>query len=350
MSNSKSPPRSSRWVTQDQIERARQVNILDYILASEPNSVRRVGSGYRLKEHPSFAINSDGWYQHSKQSGGITALNYLTNVRGYDFIDAVCTLIKEDPQERPSTLEPSRKAATRSPANKSKQLSSNNSMPDLEENQVPQPLTLPLRNSDNKRVIAYLRSRGIDRDLIMACIERGALYESRYYHNAVFIGRDEQNKPRFAAIRSTTSKFMYDANGSNKRYGFKLPPSNPGTYEITVFESPIDALSHQTLCIQGHIPPFNGWRLSLGGTSTLALNHFLTAHPHITHCLISIDNDKAGNIAAANIAAIQGITSVRSPPPKGKDWNEALQSINRAAKPNNDYTKAAHKIYKKGLI
>ena len=336
MSNSKSLPRHSRWVTQDQIERARQVNILDYILANEPDSVRRVGSGYRLKEHPSFAISNDGWYQHSKQSGGVTALDYLTNVRGYNLIDAVCTLINEDPKERPSTLELSKKATAHSPkANASTQLNSNNIESVLEENLIPQSLILPFRNGDNKRVIAYLRSRGIDRDLIMACIERGALFESRYYHNAVFIGRDEQNKPRFAAIRSTTSKFLQDANGSNKRYGFKLPPTNPGTHEIAVFESPIDALSHQTLCKQGHIPPFKGWRLSLGGTGTLALNHFLKTHPHITHCLIGTDNDEAGNIAAVNIVAIKGITYIRSSPPKGKDWNETLQCISRATQAHN---------------
>ena len=191
------------------------------------------------------------------------------------------------------------------------------------------PFALPIRYKDNKRVIAYLQSRGIDRDLILDCIERGVLFESQHYHNAVFLGKDEKGKTRYAALRGTTSSFMRDADGSDKRYGFILPPDNPNSHTAAIFEAPIDALSHQTICKQGFIPPFDGWRLSLGGVSLAALEHFIERHPEIKHYIICTDNDEAGELVASKIVEIPGITTERSPPAMGNDWNDALQTIQR---------------------
>jgi hypothetical protein len=155
------------------------------------------------------------------------------------------------------------------------------------------------------------------------------------YHNAVFTGKDENGKTRFAAMRGTASNFKCDADGSDKRYGFLIPPKNPNSNEAAVFEAPVDCLSHQTLCKQGIIPPFDGWRLSLGGTSILALEHFLETHTEITYCLICTDNDEAGEKAAAKIAAIPGIRTKRLPPITDNDWNDALMSLQKAERLQN---------------
>ncbi|MCL2081773.1 MAG: hypothetical protein FWH04_00825 [Oscillospiraceae bacterium] len=56
-------------VSKDQIQRARQYDILDYILTYEPDNVRRVGNSYRLKDHPSLAVKEGGWYWHSRNIG-----------------------------------------------------------------------------------------------------------------------------------------------------------------------------------------------------------------------------------------------------------------------------------------
>ena len=37
------------WVTQDQLEQARQIPVLEYILTYESGKYKRVGKGYRLK-------------------------------------------------------------------------------------------------------------------------------------------------------------------------------------------------------------------------------------------------------------------------------------------------------------
>jgi hypothetical protein len=313
------------YVTKDQIERARQYSALDYVLAYEPSQYKRVGSGYRKKEHPSLAVSDKGFYWHSRgEIKGKTALDYLTFVRGCGLVDAVCTILGIKPYEhgdKPSAAAIMPRA--RSPTPRAK----------------PPPehikLSLPLRHKDNKRVIAYLQSRGIDRDLILECIDRGTLYESWPYHNAIFLGKDENGKIRYAALRGTTSSFKHDADGSDKRYGFIIPPDNPNSDAVAVYESAVDALSHQTMCKQGFIPPFDGWRLSLGGISLAALEHFINLHPDITQCLICTDDDKAGELAAAKIAELPGITTVRSPPVVANDWNDELLAMQKANRAQN---------------
>ncbi|MCL2798643.1 MAG: DUF3991 and toprim domain-containing protein [Firmicutes bacterium] len=320
------------YVTKDQIERARQIKVLDYILKYESNNVKRVGNGYRLKDYESVAVSEKGFYWHSHGKGGKTALDYLTDIRGYGLVDAVCTLLGERPYERGEIPDDNTQTKPVTPkARPPTQSTTAKEKPPPEKS----PFAPPLRNKDNKRVIAYLQSRGIDRDLIINCIERGCLYESVNFHNAVFTGKDENGKTRFAALRGTTSSFKCDADGSDKRYGFILPPENPSSREIAIFEAPIDCLSHHTLCKQGFIPPFDGWRLSLGGTSILALEHFIKLHPEITHLIVCTDNDEAGETVAAKISEFKGKSSERSPPVNANDWNDMLQALQKAERTQN---------------
>ena len=53
------------------------------------------------------------------------------------------------------------------------------------------------------------------------CIENNLIYEEKYYHNAIFVGYDEQKNIRYAGCRSTNEKtFKADATGSDKTYSF----------------------------------------------------------------------------------------------------------------------------------
>jgi len=293
--------------------------VLDYVLRYEGDRVKRVGSGYRLKEHESLAISNKGFYWHSTGQGGKTALDYLVSVRNYDFVSAVCHLIGEVPFEKGNKISSDTSDKT------------HHYEPKHPKTQPPEPqhIILPRRNIDNYHVIAYLQNRGIDRDVIMDCINNGILYESTLHHNAVFLGKDKNNKTKFAAMRGTKGDFKCDAEGSNKKYGFIVPPKNlssdnPDSQSVMLFESPIDCLSHQTLCKRGDISDFDGWRLSLGGTSGVALIGFLERYPNISHCIIATDNDEAGNSFADKIAEKVDISTERVKPGQGKDWNDAL--------------------------
>ncbi|MDL2232144.1 toprim domain-containing protein [Ruminococcaceae bacterium OttesenSCG-928-L11] len=282
------------WVSKEQITHAKSIPILDYILAHEPDNVRRVGGEYRLKDH-SITMSHGKWHWQSQGIGGAsaTALNYLISVRGYSFADAVLHLTGTAPayEITPKARPPTERKA----------------------------FALPPRNQNNSRVVEYLQKRGIDKMLIRRCIADGSLYESHRYSNCVFVGRDTTGKARFAALRSTSGDFKRDAIGSDKRFGFILPPKNNASNIVAAFESPIDLLSHACL-----FPDFDGWRLSLGGTSVAALTHFLEHHSEVNHCVICTDNDAAGNRAAARIAELPDITTSREIPLQCKDWNEFL--------------------------
>ena len=111
-----------------------------------------------------------------------TALDYFVEIKGYGLV-AVCTLLDESPQEYSDKSKGTMSA--KKPMKNTVLLANTDNKP-LKRI----PFALPLRHKDNNRIIAYLQSRGIDRDLILDCIERGVLFESKYYHNCVFLGKD----------------------------------------------------------------------------------------------------------------------------------------------------------------
>jgi hypothetical protein len=325
-------------VSRDQIARAKEVNIEDYIMSHEPNNVKRIGRALYLKDHDSLEISNGLWNWHSHGVGGKNVIDYLIKVRGYEFVDAVRHLagsefsLRENAPSERRTLHPvpdeipqdrAVKPKARLPAIERAVLKNESiRMGDKVKERSRDALKLPRRFENNNRVIEYLQNRGIDEKLIQECIHQNILFESADFHNAVFIGRDEKGKARFAAMRGTHGDFKRDADGSDKSYGFFIEPALPNAYSVAVFESPVDALSHKML-----EPNFGGSRLSLGGTATAALTRFLESYPQIKSITICTDNDTAGEQAAKkifNLADDYGIAAERSYPPIGKNWNESL--------------------------
>ena len=160
------------------------------------------------------------------------------------------------------------------------------------------------------------------------------MYESQPYHNAVFVGRDVQGQPRYAALRGTVGNFKGEATGSDKRYSFSIA-EYPSAPSVHLFESAIDLLSYATLLkMKGR-----DWRqdalLSLAGVFKrkregvvpLALSQYLHDHPGTNTLYLHLDNDEVGRDAAAGI--VEGLgdryTVLDRPPPYGKDVNDLLQ-------------------------
>ena len=72
---------------------------------------------------------------------------------------------------------------------------------------VKKPFELPPANKDNRRVFAYLlKHRHLDREVLTTFVRQGLVYEDQKYHNAVFVGRDQDGTPRHAHKRSTNIK------------------------------------------------------------------------------------------------------------------------------------------------
>jgi hypothetical protein len=202
----------------------------------------------------------------------------------------------------------------------------------------PKIFLLPDINYNNDRIIAYLAGRCISRSIIDYCIRTERLYESKDYHNAVFVGFDQQGMPRYGALRGTFgSRFMGDVNGSDKHYSFSIPAKGDSE-KLHLFEGAIDLLSFGTI----EMLAGRDWRLdhslSLAGiyrpkknieesTLPIALMQYLKDHSTIDAISLHLDNDAPGwRAAEAIIAKLKGSYEIEnSPSPEGKDHNESLQ-------------------------
>ncbi|TNJ65303.1 DUF3991 domain-containing protein [Paenibacillus hemerocallicola] len=301
------------YVSKEQIERAKQWDLLTYLQYFEPYELVRCSrNAYTTRTHGSLKISNGKWFWWSRGFGGRSALDYFIKVRGMTFTDAVLHIDEQTPVSSPE-----RQA-------------------DLQAS-PPARFELPEPYEDAKRVVAYLRKRGIAHEIIEDCVRSGRLYESRNYHNAVFVGFDEQHTPRYAAIRGTTStRYMGEVTGSDKRYSFAIP-ANVKSTELHLFESAIDLLSHCTLeTIAG-----KDWRqshkLSLAGIYSpkeekdesivpSALAHYLQSYPKVECLVLHLDNDTPGRSAAAMIQQLLGQTyEVFDEPPIRKDVNDDLK-------------------------
>lgn len=304
------------WVTPEQIENAKQIDLLSYLESTDPDNLQKIGTNtYCTKEHDSLKISNGLWHWFSRHIGGKNALDYLIKVKGFSFTGAVMML-----NNSATVLQDYRKPIEK-----------------------PKALEIPKFNTDIWRVKCYLMERGIDERIIEYCHKEGMLFEDAEYYNCVFLGLDESSIPKYGALRSTTTNFKRDLDGSDKRYSFKICPSeNAGTLHI--FEAVIDLLSNITLSLRQGIKWYYDDYLSLGGVYAtdnkqdipLALNAYIEKHPNLRTVYLHLDNDEIGRKATKQISeALQDRFEVINEPPKsGKDYNDyLLNEIKRRKEP-----------------
>lgn len=188
---------------------------------------------------------------------------------------------------------------------------------------------LPEANSDMHRVYAYLiKQRFINPEIISYFAKNRTLYEDAQYHNAVFVGLDENGVPRQAHKRSTTTlgkSFRMTCEGSDTRYSF----SHFGESEkLFVFEAPIDMLSFLTLYPQN-------WQkhsyIALNGVYENAMLRALETHENLSEVILCLDNDEGGIEAVDRLSDIlreKNCRNIARISPKMKDWNEVLKARN----------------------
>ena len=302
------------YYTEKQIDQARSIDLLTYLQSFEPTELVHVrGNTYCTREHDSLKISNGKWMWWSRGFGGNSALDYLIKVKGMQFMDAMKILTKEGTDLHDTDAKISRK-------------------PDCD---VKRKLLLP-----DFEVIRYLTSRGIDSDVIKACIDEGLLYESLPYHNCIFVGFDETGNAAYAFYRATTGeRLMGEAAGSDKRYSFRIDRAGS---TLHVFESAIDLLSYATIMKMRT----GEWRaepmLSLGGVYAPSTNNKQTKLPialqNMTHnqtqintIALHLDNDYAGRSATRSISEQLGNKYIvrDEPPAYGKDCNDYLQQLQR---------------------
>ena len=299
------------YIAPEVITEAKRMDLLTYLREYEPGELVKFSSNtYTTRTHDSLKISNGKWMWWSRGMGGKSALDYLIKVRGMDFVQAVQTIMGNGSVSFPTCK----------------------NIKSYEE----QPLLLPQKSPTTEVVFDYLFGRGIDYEIINHCLEQELIIESLPYHNAVFIGYDENKEPKYAAYRATNqSRIMGDCTGSKKQYSFRLTAENTG--EVHLFECAIDLLSYATLMkLEG-----KDWRqfnlVSLAGVYSpkqkiedskvpVTLGRLLEKDKTIRRIVLHLDNDIAGRKATK---ALQTILSdkyevVDDPPQYGKDVNDFL--------------------------
>lgn len=296
------------WVTSEQIEKAKQLDLLTYLKSYEPDNLKKISHDtWCTKEHDSLKISNGKWHWFSRHIGGKTALDYLIKVKGISFVKAVEIITGYS-----AVLPPVHIAVP-----KPKQ---------------PKELEIPKVSSDIGAVRRYLKGRGIADTVIDFCRDNRLLFEDAKYHNCVFLGYDGKT-PKYGAVRSTNTDFKRDLTGSDKRFSFFiLAETETGT--VHLFESAIDLLSYASL----EIMHGQDWRrdnlLSLAGVYKtdrkpdipLALRTYLERHTETKVVYLHLDNDEIGRTATMQIAFALGekYTVIDEPPRSGKDFNDCL--------------------------
>lgn len=299
------------YIAPEVITEAKRMDLLTYLREYEPSELVKFSSNtYTTRTHDSLKISNGKWMWWSRGIGGKSALDYLIKVRGMDFVEAVQTIM----------------------GNGSVSFPTYENIKSYEK----QPLLLPEKSPTTDVVFDYLFGRGIDYEIINYCLGQELIIESLPYHNAVFIGYNENKEPKYAAYRATNqSRIMGDCTGSKKQYSFRLTAESTG--EVHLFECAIDLLSYATLMkLEG-----KDWRqfnlVSLAGVYSpkqkiedskvpVTLGRLLEKDKTIRRIVLHLDNDIAGRKATK---ALQTILSdkyevVDDPPQYGKDVNDFL--------------------------
>jgi len=335
------------WIDEERVKQAKEVDLLTYLQQNEPHELVKSKYGtdeYRTKTHSSLVISKGLWVHNRTGQGGKSAVDFLIKMRGMGFLDAVKAVVGDG-----DTV-----GARASPSFSSLPVESVKPQPSQPQAKK-WTLYPPKPQHYSNKAVSYLQKRGISPEVINRAMQEGTLYESRYYnpeskyHNipvCVFAGKDETGKIVYAALRGIDADFKIDKAGSNKCYNFTLPAKDPNSRHLLCFEAPIDLLSHATLmqrrgglvarhssCCSTMQPgiDFDSHRLSLGGTSSVALVSFLERNPQITRVMLHLDLDAAGIAAAREIKAqlrsdsrFKHIRVSYNPPRGAKDYNEAL--------------------------
>lgn len=287
------------------------MDLLTYLRLYEPENLVKVhGEVYCTRQHDSLKISNGKWMWWSRGFGGVSALDYLTKVKGISFSDAMGILIGTK-DNAPSFFMPSKKEAER------------------------KRLLLPEKNNSEKSITKYLMRRGIAKSIIESCISDNILFESKPYHNCIFVGKDLNGIPRYAAFRGCTEeRLMGEATGSDKSYPFRIEA--PESSVLHLFESAIDLLSFATLKLRHgdkwnkeNLLSMGGIGVSKSGTIPIAIRKFLEKRIDIDTVVIHFDNDVPGKNAATTLSnTLKEKYNVKiMPPPSGKDYNDYLKKV-----------------------
>ena len=281
--------------TKEQREQARRTDLANFLI-SQGEKVKKSGSEYEwLDGSQKVTIRGHLWYHQYEQKGG-DAIDFIRKFYNKDYAEAVQMLLSNYGGQIVNLQTTEREQ---------------------------KPFILPPRNDRMSRVFSYLLlTRGIDKDVLFEFVRKKMIYESAYYHNAVFVGYDSSGKSRHAHKRGTVTSNPYKGNvaGSQPEYSFHWH----GTSEkLFLFEAPIDMLSYISMHKEN-------WKehsyVASCSVSDRVLFQCLKDNPNIKNVFLCFDNDEAGQTANKRIADKLNKLNIQNEIliPTHKDWNEDL--------------------------
>lgn len=276
------------------------------LLRSRGETLKKLGSEWEWKFHDErVTIRNNVWFDQYTQKGG-DAVDFFHYFYGESEEQATAMLLN-------CSVTDLEKLPTRSPPN----------FPRTKKEE-PKQLAIPAAHKDMRRVFAYLcQTRGIAPEVVSGFARKGLIYEDADHHNAVFVGRDEQGKPRHFHARGTLtgSHFRQTLPGSEKAYSFHWLGVSGKLY---AFEAPVDMLSYISLHPEGWQ---NHSYVALCGVSAAPVHHLLETQPQLQEVTLCLDSDEAGHNAARRIAGEllrEWNVTVSAEFPTLKDWNDEL--------------------------
>lgn len=283
--------------TEEQKQQARKTNIVG-LLQSQGEQVRKSGSEYEwLYNSQKITIRDNLWFHQYELVGG-DAIDFVRRFYNKSFQDAMeyllgnsCCAITHTQQEKK--------------LNKSKEF------------------ILPPKNDDMSRVLNYLNNkRGIDKEIIYSFVHEQMIYESKDFHNALFLGFDKNGVSRHAHMRGIGASSTYKGNVSGSVPEYSFHRHGESKY-LFLFEAPIDMLSFISM-------NKNNWKkhsyAASCSVSDKVLFQCLKDNPNIQFVYLCFDNDSPGQEANRRIQNKLNELNIKSKilVPNHKDWNEDL--------------------------
>lgn len=293
--------------TEEQKERANNVDLVDF-LQKRREKLLPSGKEKRIASDRSITVYGNEWYDHSIEYGGYP-IEFVQQFYHCSYPEAITMLLGGE-QGKPYRAAEEKKEESK------------------------KPFALPSAHSDMRSVYGYmLKTRLLDRAVINAFVKKKLIYESceksrdgkKEYHNAIFVGLDENGIPRHAHKKGLYTKgagFKGNVEGCDPDYSFHYIGTDNSLY---VFEAPIDLLSYITL------QPKDWQRhsyVALCGLSQYALLKMLELRPKINRVVLCLDHDAEGIEASEKYHDLltgmgilcEGELSAQ------KDWNEDIKA------------------------
>ncbi|MBO5043404.1 MAG: DUF3991 and TOPRIM domain-containing protein [Clostridia bacterium] len=308
------------YFTEQEKEQANSADIASY-LKLHGETVKRAGrENVWYAPSGKVSINGSEWYSQYEETGG-GAILFVRKFFGLSFPEAVRSLLGDNVG---TVVQQKHK----------------------EEKVEEKKFEVPPKHTDMRRVYGYLcNERGIARSIVHAFASEGLLFEEPEYHNAVFVGTNNEGVPMHIHKRSTLpgSDFKNNVYGSNADYSFHWNGTSDRLY---VFEAPIDMLSYLTLYS-------SEWEkhsyVALCSTADRGAMRMLKERADLKNVYLCLDHDSAGIEGAYRIAesirTLDRECNIWRALPVHKDWNEDIKALRgKEAIPSSKHKKM--EIYK----